>query len=111
MQKGILHQHHMRLEIEFYCEYLSPNSGVGWETPLGLMIQRTPFTRTYGDTCLHGADGYSLELIFWWFVFFSVLVQRNMNVYMIQVPGSQAPSPPQYGMVQYGFDRFSQVSL
>ena len=69
----------MRLEIEFFREYLSPNSGIDWETPLGLMIKRTPFARTFGDACLHGAGGYSLELKFWWHMEFEDdIVQRTL---------------------------------
>ena len=53
--------------------------GVDWETPLGLMIQRTPFARTYGDACLHGAGGYLLELKKWWHMEFEdKIVQRTL---------------------------------
>jgi hypothetical protein len=44
----------MRAEIE----KLHPNSEVEWESPLAMIIPRTPFAVTYGDSCLQGAGGF-----------------------------------------------------
>ena len=56
----------MREEIEFFRESLQPNSGLSWEAPIGLVIKRTPTAVSYGDSCLDGGGGYSIDLRFWW---------------------------------------------
>ena len=60
----------MREEINFFAEYLKPESGVTWETPIAFLIERTPFASSYGDACLDAAGGYSIDLKFWWHVKF-----------------------------------------
>lgn len=56
----------MRLEIEFFREKLQSNSGVKWETPLALIVPRTHFAATMGDSSLSAAGGFSIGLGFWW---------------------------------------------
>jgi hypothetical protein len=60
----------MRLEIEFFRDKLHPGSGVKWETPLALMVPRTHFASTTGDSSLSGAGGFSIGLGFWWHISF-----------------------------------------
>jgi hypothetical protein len=56
----------MRQEIEFFREKLLPKFGIRWESPIALIIVRTPAFTTFGDSYLEGAGGYSLSLGFWW---------------------------------------------
>lgn len=56
----------MRQEIEFFRDKLRRDSGVVWGTPIAHIIPRAPSFVSYGDSCLHGAGGYSLDLRFWW---------------------------------------------
>ena len=54
----------MREELNFVEEFLAPDSGVEWEAPIAYLIKRTPFATAFGDTCLHSAGGYSIDLKF-----------------------------------------------
>jgi len=56
----------MQAEIAFFREALEDDSGIEWETPIALIIPRTPTAIQYGDSCLEGAGGYSLKLRYWW---------------------------------------------
>jgi len=70
----------MKEEIAFFRHFLSPGSGIDWETPIAFMIPRTPFAKTYGDSCLEGGGGYSLELKFWWHLEFDDdVIQRTLK--------------------------------
>ena len=64
----------MLAEIAFFREALPDNSGVEWETPIALIIPRTPVAVQYGDSCLEGCGGYSLKLRFWWHLEFPIEV-------------------------------------
>jgi hypothetical protein len=56
----------MRQEIEFFRDKVQPNSTILWETPIAHVIPCTPTATVFGDSCLEGAGGYSIELGFWW---------------------------------------------
>jgi hypothetical protein len=60
----------MRKEIEFFHDKLQPNSIILWETPITHLIPRTLTATAFGDSCLEGAGGYSIELGFWWHIDF-----------------------------------------
>jgi len=60
----------IRQEIEFFRDKLQPNSSILWETPIAHVIPRTPTATAFGDSCLEGASGYSIELGFWWHIDF-----------------------------------------
>jgi hypothetical protein len=60
----------MRQEIEFFRDKLQPNSTIFWETPIAHIIPQTPTVTAFGDSCLKGAGGYSIELGFWWRIAF-----------------------------------------
>ena len=36
--------------------------------PIGHLIRRMPSGIGYSDSCLHAAVGYSLDLVFWWYI-------------------------------------------
>ena len=55
----------MQQEIEFFCDKLQPNLSILWETPISHVIPRMPTATAFGDSCLKGAGGYSIELGFW----------------------------------------------
>ena len=60
----------MQQEIEFFRNKLQPNLTIFWETPIAHLIPRTPTATAFGDSCLEGAGGYSIELGFWWHIDF-----------------------------------------
>ena len=60
----------MRKEIKFFRNKLQPNLIILWETPITHVIPRTPTATAFGDSCLEGAGGYSIELGFWWHIDF-----------------------------------------
>jgi hypothetical protein len=69
----------MREELDFFEEFLAPDSGVEWEAPIAYLIKRTPFATAYGDACLHSAGGYSIGLKFvWWLKFPESVVKRTL---------------------------------
>ena len=69
----------MRYEIEFFREELPASSGTRWETPIAHIVKRSPSFTCYGDSCLDGAGGYSVELGFWWHIKFpDDIVQRTL---------------------------------
>jgi len=69
----------MKLELEFFREALQATSGVAWESPLGLMIPRTPIGKLFGDSCLEGGGGFSIPLRFWWHLAFrDDVIQRTL---------------------------------
>jgi hypothetical protein len=57
-------------KIEFICNKLKPDSGIEWETPIAHLISQTPFATTIGDSSLEGAGGFSVTLVFWWYIRF-----------------------------------------
>jgi hypothetical protein len=69
----------MRSEIEFFREYLQPDSKIVWETKIALLIPRTPSATVFGDSSLEGAGGYSVDMGFWWHIQFpDKIVQRTL---------------------------------
>jgi hypothetical protein len=67
----------MRQEIEFFRDKLQPASTILWETPIAHVIPRTPTATAFGDSCLKGAGGYSIELGFWWHIDFPEEIKRR----------------------------------
>ena len=69
----------MRYEIEFFREELPASSGTRWETPIAHIVKRSPSFVCYGDSCLDGAGGFSVDLGFWWHIKFPEdIVQRTL---------------------------------
>ena len=69
----------MRQEIEFFRQRLGPDSDVNWHAPIAHLIKRMPLGKFYGDVCLDGAGGYSIELRVWWHLAFpDEVVQRTL---------------------------------
>ena len=66
----------MRQEIKFFLDKLQPNLGILWETPIAHVIPQLPTTTAFGDSCLEGAGGYSIELGFWWHIDFPTEVKQ-----------------------------------
>jgi hypothetical protein len=60
----------MRQEIEFFQDKLQQYSGILWETPIAHVIPQLPTATAFGDSCLEGVGGYSIELGFWWHIDF-----------------------------------------
>ncbi len=56
--------------IKFFCNKLKPTLTIRWETPIAHLIPCTPTSTAFGDSCLEGACGYSIELGFWWHIDF-----------------------------------------
>ena len=67
----------MQQEIEFFRDKLLPNLGILWKTPIAHVIPRTPTALLFGDSCLEGAGGYSIELGFWWHIDFPDEVKQH----------------------------------
>jgi hypothetical protein len=69
----------MRAEIEFFREALQESSGIKWESPIALIIPRTPLGIMAGDSCLESGGGYSIPLRFIWNIFFpEEVVKRTL---------------------------------
>ena len=69
----------MRLEIEFFRDELPVRSETRWETPIAHIVKRSPSFVCYGDSCLDGAGGYSVDLGFWWHIKFpDEIIQRTL---------------------------------
>ena len=69
----------LKKEIEFFREQLSPDSNIRWETPIALLIPRTPTATVFGDSSLEGAGGYSTDMGFWWHIAFpDEIVKRTL---------------------------------
>ena len=70
----------MRQELDFFEEFLKPDSGVSWESPLAFLIKRMPFAKSWGDACLDACGGFSIKLEFFWFIEFPKnIVQRTLK--------------------------------
>ena len=67
----------MNQEIEFCRDKLRPNSGIVWKTPIAHVIPQTPTASPFGDSCLEGAGGFSIELEFWWHIDFPEEVKKR----------------------------------
>ena len=67
----------MRQEIKFYRDKLQSNLGILWETPIAHIIPQLPTVTDFGDSCLEGAGGYSIELGFWWHINFHKEVKQR----------------------------------
>ncbi len=67
----------MRQEIEFFRDKLQPGSNIIWETPIAHVIPRTSSATAFGYSCLEGAGGYSIELGFWWHIYFPEEIKRR----------------------------------
>ena len=67
----------MQQEIEFFWDKLRPSSGITWETPIAHAILHTPTASLFGDSCLEGAGGYSIDLGFWWHIDFPDKVKHH----------------------------------
>jgi hypothetical protein len=72
----------MKDELEFFTEALHPDSGISFETPLGLVIPRTPYAKLYGDSSLTGCGGYSIKLGIWWHLGFPLEVVKRTLLYV-----------------------------
>ena len=77
----------MREELDLFANYLEPNSGVAWKTPIAFLIERTPFASSYGDACLDAAGGYLIDLKFWWHVKFPLAVVIQLHVIQLHAVG------------------------
>ena len=70
----------MREELEFFEDFLAPNSGVEWEYPITYLIKRTPFAATSRDACLDSARVYSIGLkCVWWLTFPDAVVECSLK--------------------------------
>ena len=70
----------MRYEIEFFRDELQESSETKWETPIGHLVKRSPSFVCYGDSCLDGAGGYSVDLGFVWHIKFpEKVVERTLK--------------------------------
>jgi hypothetical protein len=67
----------MRQEIKFFQDKLQPSSSILWETPIAHLIPRSPTATAFGDSCLEGAGGYSIELGFWWHINFPEEIKQR----------------------------------
>ena len=70
----------MREELEFFEDFLAPNSGVEWEYPIAYLIKRTPVAATYRDAHLDSAGGHSIGLkCVWWLNFPDAVVEHSLK--------------------------------
>jgi len=70
----------MRYEIDFFRDELQESSETRWETPIGHIVKRSPSFVCYGDSCLDGAGGYSVDLGFVWHIKFpEKVVERTLK--------------------------------
>ena len=60
----------VRQELDFSEEFLKPDHGVSWESPLAFLIKRMPFSKACGDSCLDACGGFSIKLDFCWLIEF-----------------------------------------
>jgi hypothetical protein len=67
----------MHQEIEFFREKLLLESGIVSETPIAHIITQMPMFTSFGDSCLKGAEGYSIMLGFWWHIPFPEVVKQR----------------------------------
>ena len=51
----------MQQEIEFFRDKLQPNLTILWESPITHVIPSTTTATAFGDSCLEGAGGYSID--------------------------------------------------
>jgi len=58
--------HDLRQELDFLTKSFEENQPIKWSSPIALLIPREPSYTSWGDACLEGAGGFSLELRFWW---------------------------------------------
>ncbi len=56
----------MHQEIDFFHKKLQPLSGTTWEMPIAHIIPWMPMATAFGDSCLEGAERYSINLSYWW---------------------------------------------
>ena len=54
------------MELDFCTSTLEDPQRVQWSAPIALLIPREPSYIAWGDACLVGGGGFSLNLKFWW---------------------------------------------
>ena len=72
----------MREEIEFIRQVLSPDSDIDFETPLGLVIPRTPLGDSPGDSSLESCGAYCFPLKYWWYIRFPLSIRERTIKYL-----------------------------
>jgi hypothetical protein len=68
-----------------------------WQTPLAHIVPRVPDFTAYGDSCLEGAGGYSLELKFWWHLNW----QSDIRSRHSPAPGTIGDDTPTINTLEY----------
>ena len=56
----------MRAEIAMLIYILEHPTEYRWETPIAHLIPRESDYNSFGDSCLTGCGGFSIDLAFWW---------------------------------------------
>jgi hypothetical protein len=72
----------MQDELNFIKKALSPNSSIKFQTAIGHLIPRTPTASIIGDSSLLACGGYSIELKFWWHLFFLKEIVERMLLHL-----------------------------
>jgi hypothetical protein len=56
----------LRHELDFLTQSFEDDQPIQWSSPIALLIKREPSYTAWGDACLEGAGGFSLDQQFWW---------------------------------------------
>ena len=73
----------LRAELELLRDWLQPDSGIIWETPLGHIIKRIPYAIALGDACLYGGGGFCIKLQFWWHLSWPDKIIKKTKLHLV----------------------------
>ncbi len=90
-------------EIIFFREKLRPSSSILRETPIAHIIPWMPTETAFGNSCLEGAEGYSISIGFWWHLPFSEKVIQQTLIHKRQQGWSAHLN--QQSRIHHGYDK------
>ena len=66
-------------EIDLLRLWLSPSSGIDWESQIHHILMRMAFANSVGDNCIYGGGGFSIKLTFWWHLIWPDKIQKRTS--------------------------------
>ena len=67
----------MKAEIDFLRQVTDPKLGLEWTSPIEYKIPRDPNWKSWSDSCLSTGGGYSIEMLFVWYLIWSEEIYKR----------------------------------
>jgi hypothetical protein len=76
----------MKAEIDFLRQVTDPKLGLEWTSPIAHKIPRDPNWKSWSDSCLSTGGGYSIEMLFVWYLIWSEKIYKRTLACSTNVP-------------------------